>query len=167
MSYKFIMLSIFTSASALPQLDDEDSILPHKLQAALEHVLDRRKELACEKGDIPSGESAHALYFFLQNIALQHSSCTLKDIRAFLENWLHKVCNCEKLWLFLVYCRFLFHINIQNMGRTLSGGSGMCTIVYVSECLWPFCFSAVFFSNQNAAPSARSSPRLLCAFSWR
>lgn len=58
------MLSIFTSASALPQLDDEDSILPHKLQAALEHVLDRRKELACEKGDIPSGESAHALYFF-------------------------------------------------------------------------------------------------------
>lgn len=88
MSYKFIMLSIFTSASALPQLDDEDSILPHKLQAALEHVLDRRKELACEKGDISSGESAHALYFS-QNIALQHRPCTVKDIRAFLGDWLH------------------------------------------------------------------------------
>lgn len=104
--------------------------------------------------------------FFSQNIALQHSSCTLKDIRAFLENWLHKVWNCKKLWLFLVYCRFSFHINIQNMGRTLSGGSGMCTIVYLSECLWPFVFLP-FFSNQTAAPSARSSPRLLCAFSWR
>lgn len=89
MSYKFIMLSIFTSVSAPPQLDDEDSILPHKLQAALEHVLDRRKELACEKGDIPSGEPVHALYFFLQNIALLHSPCAVKDIRAFLENWLH------------------------------------------------------------------------------
>uniref|UniRef100_A0AAZ3Q3Y1 UDENN domain-containing protein n=1 Tax=Oncorhynchus tshawytscha TaxID=74940 RepID=A0AAZ3Q3Y1_ONCTS len=32
----------------LRQLDDEDSILPHKLQAALEHVLDKRKELASE-----------------------------------------------------------------------------------------------------------------------
>lgn len=87
-----VTLIIFTSASALPQLDDEDSILPHKLQAALEHVLDRRKELACEKGDIPSGESAHArfsIYLFLPNIALQHSSCAVKDIRAFLENWLH------------------------------------------------------------------------------
>uniref|UniRef100_A0A671YTW6 DENN domain containing 2A n=1 Tax=Sparus aurata TaxID=8175 RepID=A0A671YTW6_SPAAU len=30
----------------LRQLDDEDSILPHKLQAALEHVLDKRRELA-------------------------------------------------------------------------------------------------------------------------
>uniref|UniRef100_A0A8C2KTU3 DENN domain containing 2A n=1 Tax=Cyprinus carpio TaxID=7962 RepID=A0A8C2KTU3_CYPCA len=30
----------------LRQMDDEDSILPHKLQAALEHVLERRKELA-------------------------------------------------------------------------------------------------------------------------
>ncbi|XP_039989081.1 LOW QUALITY PROTEIN: DENN domain-containing protein 2A [Xiphias gladius] len=38
----------------LRQLDDEDSILPHKLQAALEYVLDKRKELACEKGDLPN-----------------------------------------------------------------------------------------------------------------
>uniref|UniRef100_A0A672KJ12 DENN domain containing 2A n=1 Tax=Sinocyclocheilus grahami TaxID=75366 RepID=A0A672KJ12_SINGR len=30
----------------LRQMDDEDSVLPHKLQAALEHVLERRKELA-------------------------------------------------------------------------------------------------------------------------
>ncbi|XP_030221793.1 DENN domain-containing protein 2A [Gadus morhua] len=38
----------------LRQLDDEDSILPHKLQAALEHVLDKRKELANDKDDLPS-----------------------------------------------------------------------------------------------------------------
>ncbi|CAL8359189.1 unnamed protein product [Lota lota] len=38
----------------LRQLDDEDSILPHKLQAALEHVLDKRKELANDKADLPS-----------------------------------------------------------------------------------------------------------------
>uniref|UniRef100_A0A667YBZ3 DENN domain containing 2A n=1 Tax=Myripristis murdjan TaxID=586833 RepID=A0A667YBZ3_9TELE len=38
----------------LRQLDDEDSILPHKLQAALEHVLDKRRELACEKADLPN-----------------------------------------------------------------------------------------------------------------
>lgn len=37
------------------QMDDEDSILPHKLQAALEHVLERRKELACDVTDNPSG----------------------------------------------------------------------------------------------------------------
>lgn len=43
------------------QLDDEDSILPHKLQAALEHVLDKRRELACEKGDLPDGESTHII----------------------------------------------------------------------------------------------------------
>lgn len=36
-------------------MDDEDSILPHKLQAALEHVLDKRKELACDKGDLSNG----------------------------------------------------------------------------------------------------------------
>nr|XP_040017550.1 DENN domain-containing protein 2A [Gasterosteus aculeatus aculeatus]XP_040017551.1 DENN domain-containing protein 2A [Gasterosteus aculeatus aculeatus] len=36
----------------LRQLDDEDSILPHKLQAALEHVLDKRKELASEKPEL-------------------------------------------------------------------------------------------------------------------
>ncbi|KAG7495588.1 hypothetical protein JOB18_002460 [Solea senegalensis] len=34
----------------LRQLDDEDSILPAKLQSALENVLERRKELANERG---------------------------------------------------------------------------------------------------------------------
>lgn len=38
----------------LRQMDDEDSILPHKLQAALEHVLERRRELACDRGDLPN-----------------------------------------------------------------------------------------------------------------
>ena len=52
----FTMLFLFSS-----QLDDEDSILPHKLQAALEHVLDKRRELACEKGDLPDGDSTHTL----------------------------------------------------------------------------------------------------------
>lgn len=77
MSYKFIMLSIFTSVSALPQLDDEDSILPHKLQAALEHVLDRRKELAlaCEKGDIPSGESDTVFFFFFTEYCFTAMHC--------------------------------------------------------------------------------------------
>jgi len=46
-----------------PQLDDEDSILPHKLQAALEHVLDKRKELASEKGDLPNGDSTYLLQY--------------------------------------------------------------------------------------------------------
>uniref|UniRef100_A0AAV2J0P7 UDENN domain-containing protein n=1 Tax=Knipowitschia caucasica TaxID=637954 RepID=A0AAV2J0P7_KNICA len=35
----------------LRQLDDEDSILPCKLQSALENVLERRRELASERGD--------------------------------------------------------------------------------------------------------------------
>ncbi|XP_041853839.1 DENN domain-containing protein 2A isoform X2 [Melanotaenia boesemani] len=42
----------------LRQLDDEESILPHKLQAALEHVLDKRRELACDKGDLPDDSSS-------------------------------------------------------------------------------------------------------------
>ncbi|KAK7891411.1 hypothetical protein WMY93_023374 [Mugilogobius chulae] len=42
----------------LRQLDDEDSILPHKLQAALEHVLDKRKDLACDKGDLSNDFSS-------------------------------------------------------------------------------------------------------------
>uniref|UniRef100_A0A672H4W4 UDENN domain-containing protein n=1 Tax=Salarias fasciatus TaxID=181472 RepID=A0A672H4W4_SALFA len=41
----------------LRQLDDEDSILPAKLQTALENVLERRRELANERGgDTSSGE---------------------------------------------------------------------------------------------------------------
>uniref|UniRef100_A0A3P8VQ29 DENN domain containing 2A n=1 Tax=Cynoglossus semilaevis TaxID=244447 RepID=A0A3P8VQ29_CYNSE len=40
----------------LRQLDDEDSILPHKLQAALEHVLEKRRDLACDKGDLLNGD---------------------------------------------------------------------------------------------------------------
>lgn len=51
-----------------PQLDDEDSILPHKLQAALEHVLDKRRELACEKGDLPNGDSVQFLQYFLSYV---------------------------------------------------------------------------------------------------
>ncbi|XP_054480260.1 DENN domain-containing protein 2A-like isoform X2 [Anoplopoma fimbria] len=43
----------------LRQLDDEDSILPSKLQSALETVLERRRELANERvGDTP-GDSGH------------------------------------------------------------------------------------------------------------
>ncbi|XP_062849206.1 DENN domain-containing protein 2A [Trichomycterus rosablanca] len=38
----------------LRQMDDEDSILPHKLQTALEYVLEKRKELACDRGDYPN-----------------------------------------------------------------------------------------------------------------
>uniref|UniRef100_A0A667ZXU5 UDENN domain-containing protein n=1 Tax=Myripristis murdjan TaxID=586833 RepID=A0A667ZXU5_9TELE len=42
----------------LRQLDDEDSILPSKLQSALENVLERRRELANERGgDVLNGEA--------------------------------------------------------------------------------------------------------------
>ncbi|XP_054938966.1 DENN domain-containing protein 2A-like isoform X2 [Physeter macrocephalus] len=35
----------------LRQMDDEDSILPRKLQVALEHILEQRSELASDQGD--------------------------------------------------------------------------------------------------------------------
>nr|XP_055048561.1 DENN domain-containing protein 2A [Misgurnus anguillicaudatus]XP_055048562.1 DENN domain-containing protein 2A [Misgurnus anguillicaudatus] len=38
----------------LRQMDDEDSILPRKLQAALEQILERRKELACDVANVPN-----------------------------------------------------------------------------------------------------------------
>uniref|UniRef100_A0A8C1BYZ7 UDENN domain-containing protein n=1 Tax=Cyprinus carpio carpio TaxID=630221 RepID=A0A8C1BYZ7_CYPCA len=50
----------------LRQMDDEDSILPHKLQAALEHVLERRKELACDPGSLSSVVSEAFVRFFVE-----------------------------------------------------------------------------------------------------
>ncbi|TMS02948.1 DENN domain-containing protein 2A, partial [Larimichthys crocea] len=43
----------------LRQLDDEDSILPPKLQSALENVLERRRELANERGGDTPSDSGH------------------------------------------------------------------------------------------------------------
>uniref|UniRef100_A0A3B4XFY2 DENN domain-containing protein 2A-like n=1 Tax=Seriola lalandi dorsalis TaxID=1841481 RepID=A0A3B4XFY2_SERLL len=43
----------------LRQLDDEDSILPHKLQSALENVLERRRELANDRGGDTPSDSGH------------------------------------------------------------------------------------------------------------
>uniref|UniRef100_A0A4W5JLC9 UDENN domain-containing protein n=1 Tax=Hucho hucho TaxID=62062 RepID=A0A4W5JLC9_9TELE len=43
----------------LRQLDDEDSILPSKLQSALETVLERRRELASERGGDGPNDSGH------------------------------------------------------------------------------------------------------------
>ncbi|XP_040028810.2 DENN domain-containing protein 2A-like [Gasterosteus aculeatus] len=43
----------------LRQLDDEDSILPSKLQSALETVLERRRELAYERGGDTPGDPGH------------------------------------------------------------------------------------------------------------
>lgn len=40
-------------------MDDEDSILPSKLQSALETVLERRRELANERGGDTPGDSGH------------------------------------------------------------------------------------------------------------
>ncbi|PNJ51997.1 DENND2A isoform 6 [Pongo abelii] len=37
----------------LEEMDDEDSILPRKLQVALEHILEQRNELACEQDEGP------------------------------------------------------------------------------------------------------------------
>ncbi|CAI5635795.1 DENN domain-containing protein 2A isoform X3 [Oreochromis niloticus] len=47
------------SSRFLRQLDDEDSILPPKLQTALENVLERRRELANERGGDASSDSGH------------------------------------------------------------------------------------------------------------
>lgn len=44
--YKFGFVCHFTCM----QLDDEDTIIPSKLQSALETVLERRRELANERG---------------------------------------------------------------------------------------------------------------------
>uniref|UniRef100_UPI0037E94172 DENN domain-containing protein 2A-like isoform X2 n=1 Tax=Semicossyphus pulcher TaxID=241346 RepID=UPI0037E94172 len=43
----------------LRQLDDEDSILPSKLQSALENVLERRRELANERGGDITSDFGH------------------------------------------------------------------------------------------------------------
>lgn len=56
------MPAVFKCVFSHPQLEDEDSILPHKLQAALEHVLDKRRELACENGDLPNGDLSYSLF---------------------------------------------------------------------------------------------------------
>ncbi|XP_045894281.1 DENN domain-containing protein 2A isoform X2 [Micropterus dolomieu] len=76
----------------LRQLDDEDSILPHKLQAALEHVLDKRRELACEKGDLPNDSSSLStvvseafVRFFVEMREAFRKAVTSKSLRRFLE----------------------------------------------------------------------------------
>uniref|UniRef100_A0A3Q2QH05 DENN domain-containing protein 2A n=2 Tax=Fundulus heteroclitus TaxID=8078 RepID=A0A3Q2QH05_FUNHE len=43
----------------LRQLDDEDSILPSKLQSALQNVLERRRELASDRGADSVSDSGH------------------------------------------------------------------------------------------------------------
>ncbi|KAI3366435.1 hypothetical protein L3Q82_000579 [Scortum barcoo] len=43
----------------LRQLDDEDSILPSKLQSALENVLERRRELASDRGGDTPSDAGH------------------------------------------------------------------------------------------------------------
>ncbi|KAF7658477.1 hypothetical protein LDENG_00012360 [Lucifuga dentata] len=47
------------SSRFLRQLDDEDSILPSKLQSALENILERRRELANERGGDTPHDSGH------------------------------------------------------------------------------------------------------------
>ncbi|XP_049616811.1 DENN domain-containing protein 2A-like isoform X2 [Syngnathus scovelli] len=51
----------------LKQMDDEDSILPSKLQSALENVLERRRELA-GGGDTVNGNGKNILYENLENL---------------------------------------------------------------------------------------------------
>uniref|UniRef100_A0A8C8RFN1 DENN domain containing 2A n=1 Tax=Pelusios castaneus TaxID=367368 RepID=A0A8C8RFN1_9SAUR len=57
----------------LRQMEDEDSILPRKLQAALEHILDQRNELAGDKEDGSLNHKhgkAHNLAASLQRVGL-------------------------------------------------------------------------------------------------
>jgi len=42
-----------TPVFSVLQMDDEDSILPRKLQVALEHILEQRNDLASEQDDGP------------------------------------------------------------------------------------------------------------------
>uniref|UniRef100_A0A3B3BMW2 DENN domain containing 2A n=1 Tax=Oryzias melastigma TaxID=30732 RepID=A0A3B3BMW2_ORYME len=76
----------------LRQLDDEDSILPHKLQAALEQVLEKRRELACEKGDLHNDSSSLStvvseafVRFFVEMREAFRKAVTSKSLRRFLE----------------------------------------------------------------------------------
>lgn len=71
-------------------------------------------------------------FFFLQNIVLQRSSCTVKDIRAFLGNGVAFRFHIMTFFL-RVRCSFTFQVDTQNMCGRLSGGSGMCTIDYLPE----------------------------------
>ncbi|KAJ0057409.1 hypothetical protein NL108_006086, partial [Boleophthalmus pectinirostris] len=54
-----VLLVDLGSKRFLRQLDDEDSILPCKLQSALENVLERRRELASERGGQISNDTDH------------------------------------------------------------------------------------------------------------
>ncbi|KAL4625061.1 DENN domain-containing protein 2A-like isoform X2 [Arapaima gigas] len=48
----------FANSLCLTQLGGEDTILPHKLQAALEHILEKRVDLACEMAELPKDSSS-------------------------------------------------------------------------------------------------------------
>ncbi|XP_067863358.1 DENN domain-containing protein 2C-like [Heptranchias perlo] len=45
----------------LRQMDDEDSILPHKLQAALEHILEQRNEMLAAEGEVDGRDGPGSL----------------------------------------------------------------------------------------------------------
>ncbi|KAI4803355.1 hypothetical protein KUCAC02_006906 [Chaenocephalus aceratus] len=75
----------------LRQLDDEDSILPSKLQSALENVLERRRELANERGGDTPGDSGHlstvvseAFVRFFVELSFR-KAIPSKTVRRFLE----------------------------------------------------------------------------------
>ncbi|KAJ8382791.1 hypothetical protein SKAU_G00035690 [Synaphobranchus kaupii] len=76
----------------LRQVDDEDSILPHKLQSALEQVLERRRQLACETGEGPGDTASLSVVvseafvrFFVEVREAFRKAVSSKSLRRFLE----------------------------------------------------------------------------------
>uniref|UniRef100_A0A8C7IRK7 DENN domain-containing protein 2A n=1 Tax=Oncorhynchus kisutch TaxID=8019 RepID=A0A8C7IRK7_ONCKI len=74
----------------LRQLDDEDTILPSKLQSALETVLERRRELASERGGDGPNDSGHLstvvseafVRFFVELVSHYPLFITQRDVEA-------------------------------------------------------------------------------------
>uniref|UniRef100_A0A8C7QCE4 UDENN domain-containing protein n=1 Tax=Oncorhynchus mykiss TaxID=8022 RepID=A0A8C7QCE4_ONCMY len=71
----------------LRQLDDEDTILPSKLQSALETVLERRRELASERGGDDSGHlstvvSEAFVRFFVELVSHYPLFITQREVEA-------------------------------------------------------------------------------------
>lgn len=70
-------------------MDDEDSILPHKLQTALEYVLEKRKELASDRGDLSTGTlSVSGIILNEHRPALANNIQIILELCLIFDSWL-------------------------------------------------------------------------------
>uniref|UniRef100_A0A8C6VV82 DENN domain containing 2A n=1 Tax=Nothobranchius furzeri TaxID=105023 RepID=A0A8C6VV82_NOTFU len=118
----------------LRQLDDEDSILPHKLQAALEQVLEKRRELACEKGDLPNDSSSLStvvseafVRFFVEMVGHYSLPSTSSTSSSFQREAFRKAVTSKSLKRFLeVFMETqMFTSFIQERGQRRQGLKGL------------------------------------------